>query len=267
MTAADPLARVRAMVTAYAEPRLFDSFYSADAALSTTEHQANRGFQQCPQFLQSESCTLMRKEDGSELAFSSGQERTTTASSRVESYSRPVETVETVEITKKDNKNSIIEFCSDHHQPSKNKLQLWKDPVAPNLGPSDAGLSASNLALQAWASGVARLADMPTPAKFPAARWVQVTADAETFLQTWAAKAHQFGWQDWELFGCHRQAPWHRIQGLGLIPLLQGDTVVALTSTEAAVRTRTGAMQTFRRRQADPLYPAERCLIWELDHG
>ena len=60
--------------------------------------------------------------------------------------------------------------------------------------------------------------------------------------------------------------PWHRIQGLGLVPLLQGNTIIALTSTEAAVRTRSGAMQAFRRKQADPLYPAERCLIWELDH-
>jgi hypothetical protein len=91
--------------------------------------------------------------------------------------------------------------------------------------------------------------------------------DAAAFLEGWAPTAYRLGWQDWELFGCHRQAPWHRIQGLGMVPLLQGKTIVALTSTEAAVRTRTGAMQTFRRKQSDPLYPAERCLIWELRHA
>jgi hypothetical protein len=107
---------------------------------------------------------------------------------------------------------------------------------------------------------------MPAPAKFPAPCWEKVIADAAVFLEIWAAKADSLGWQDWELFGCHRQAPWHRIQGLGLVPALQGKTIVALTSTDAAVRARTGAMLTFRRKQADPLYPAERCLIWELDH-
>jgi hypothetical protein len=118
-----------------------------------------------------------------------------------------------------------------------------------------------------WIDGIARLADMPAPAKFPATSWAKVVADANEFLETCAATAHRLGWQDWELFGCHRQARWHRIQGLGLVPLLQGKTLVALTSTEAAVRTRTGAMQTFRRKQSDPLYPAERCLIWELRHA
>ena len=117
-----------------------------------------------------------------------------------------------------------------------------------------------------WIDGVARLTEMRTPAKFPAANWNKVVGDAALFLETWAAKADSLGWHVWEVFGCHRRAPWHRIQGLGLVPLLQGQTIVALTSTEAAVRTRTGAMQTFRRKQADPLYPAERCLIWELDH-
>jgi hypothetical protein len=118
-----------------------------------------------------------------------------------------------------------------------------------------------------WIDGVARLADMLTPARFPAARWTKVVADATRFLETWAANAHRLGWQDWELFRCHRQAPWHRIQGLGLVLLLQGNTIVALTATEAAVRTRSSAAQTFRRKLADPLHPAERCLIWELDHG
>jgi hypothetical protein len=90
--------------------------------------------------------------------------------------------------------------------------------------------------------------------------------DAAAFLEGWAPTAYRLGWQDWELFGSHRHAPWHRIQGLGLVPALQGKTIVALTSTDAAVRARTGAVLTFRRKQADPLYSAERCLIWELDH-
>ena len=141
-------------------------------------------------------------------------------------------------------------------------IRQHRDDIVGHLKRVDARL----IPPRGWIDGVARLADMMTPAKFPAERWTRAVADATTFLETFAPNAHQFGWQDWELFGCHRQAPWHRIQGLGLVPLLQGNTIVALTSSEAAVRTRTGATLTFRRKQTDPLYPAERCLIWELDH-
>ena len=41
--------------------------------------------------------------------------------------------------------------------------------------------------------------------------------------------------------------------------------LAALTATEAVIRTRSGAHQTYRRKSADPLHAAERCLVWELD--
>ena len=51
---------------------------------------------------------------------------------------------------------------------------------------------------------------------------------------------------------------------MGLVLLLRGDEIAALTATEAAIRTRTGARQTYRRKPSDPLHRAERCLVWEL---
>ena len=84
---------------------------------------------------------------------------------------------------------------------------------------------------------------------------------------SWTAGRQQaaaLGWPAWELFGCHRRAPWGRIQGMGLVLLLRGDELAALTATEAVIRTRTGAHQTYRRKPRDPLHPAERCLVWEL---
>jgi hypothetical protein len=51
---------------------------------------------------------------------------------------------------------------------------------------------------------------------------------------------------------------------MGLVLLLRGDEIAALTANEAAIRTQTGARQTFRRKPCDPLHPAERCLVWEL---
>jgi hypothetical protein len=57
-----------------------------------------------------------------------------------------------------------------------------------------------------------------------------------------------------------------RIQGMGLVLLLQGDEIAALTATEAVVRMPPGAHQTYRRRPTDPLHPSERALIWEMGH-
>ena len=115
-----------------------------------------------------------------------------------------------------------------------------------------------------WVAGVRRFSAMPLPPNYPQPAWQQLIVDAERFLDDWAAQAAVLGWPVWELFGCHRRAPWDRIQGMGLVLLLRGDEIAALTATEAVIRTWTGARQTYRRKPSDPLHPAERCLVWEL---
>jgi uncharacterized protein YciI len=115
-----------------------------------------------------------------------------------------------------------------------------------------------------WTDGVALLRGIPPPRAYPAHAWQHLIADAETFLDRWAATAYRLGWPGWELFGCHRRAPWYRIDGMGLVLLLDGASLAALTATEAVIRTASGAHQTRRRKPRDPLTEAERCLIWEL---
>ena len=116
-----------------------------------------------------------------------------------------------------------------------------------------------------WSSApIGMLSPSRVPHHWPAATWPLFVADAETFCRDWAEKAFLLGWADWELFGCHRRAPWGRIQGMGLVLLLQGKALCALTATEAVIRTASGVRQTYRRKAADPLHPAERCLVWEL---
>jgi len=115
-----------------------------------------------------------------------------------------------------------------------------------------------------WADGAARLAAMASPRHYPDQAWQQLIVDAERFLGDWAAQAAALGWPTWELFGCHRRAPWGRIQGMGLVLLLRGNEIAALTETEAVIRMPTGARQSYRRQPRDPLHPAERCLVWEL---
>ena len=118
--------------------------------------------------------------------------------------------------------------------------------------------------IASWVAGVARLATMPPPRTYPPHAWQQLIVDAERFLADWAQQAAPFGWPAWELFGCHRRAPWGRIQGMGLVLLLHGDPLAALTATEAMIRRPSGSHQTWRRKPADPLLAAERCLVWEL---
>jgi hypothetical protein len=115
---------------------------------------------------------------------------------------------------------------------------------------------------------IGTLSPSRVPQHWPAATWPQFIADAQAFCRDWAERAFLSDWAAWELFGCHRHAPWGRIQGMGLVLLLRGREIAALTATEAVIRASTAARQTFRRKPADPLHPAERCLVRELqDEG
>lgn len=91
-----------------------------------------------------------------------------------------------------------------------------------------------------WAAGVARLATMAVPRTYPANAWQQLIIDAEQFLNDWAAQAAALGWPDWEIFGCHKRAPWGQVQAMGLVLLTHGRELAALTATEAVIRTWTG---------------------------
>jgi hypothetical protein len=129
---------------------------------------------------------------------------------------------------------------------------------------SQPAATSPNETVAAWAEGMARLCRMLPPRNYPERPWQKLIVDAERFLDGWAAQAAALGWPTWELFGCHRHAPWGRIQGMGLVLLLRGKELAALTATEAVIRTATGAHQTFHRKPFDPLHLSERSLVWEL---
>ena len=158
--------------------------------------------------------------------------------------------------------------------PELQQLQQLQQAPAPRIdqmlvgGPGshpapDGGAAQLGIPTQ-WSGGVLRLGAMPPPRHYPERAWQRLIVDAGRFLDGWATQAHCFGWPAWELFGCHRRTPWGRVQGMGLVLLLRGDEIAALTATEAAIRTGTGARQTYRRKPCDPLHSADRCLVWEL---
>ena len=136
------------------------------------------------------------------------------------------------------------------------------DPETQRPGASPARTVETSV--EGWRRGIERLGSMRPPPSYPERAWTELLADAERFLERWGMQAARLGWPAWELFGCHRQAPFGRIQGMGLVLLLRGRELVALTADEAVIRTATGAHQTYRRKPRDPLHPAERSLVWEL---
>jgi hypothetical protein len=86
-------------------------------------------------------------------------------------------------------------------------------------------------------------------------RWQQAIRDAEIFLKRWGAHAHALGWTAHELFGLHvvperPAATYRRLScdhATGLIWLLHGRPVTALTEMAATILASSGANLTYRR--------------------
>ena len=95
------------------------------------------------------------------------------------------------------------------------------------------------------------------------ARWQQCIADASRFLASWDDKALALGWTAQELFGLHESpAKPHPSYGrlsrydcTGLLWLLQGRHVIALTATTAAILGDTGNVTTYRKLRKPALGP------------
>jgi hypothetical protein len=86
-------------------------------------------------------------------------------------------------------------------------------------------------------------------------RWRQCVSDAKVFLATWADQAHALGWTAADLFGLQKP-PAHphpsysrlsRYDATGLLWLLKGQKVIALTATTATLMTPTGGVLTYRK--------------------
>jgi hypothetical protein len=115
-----------------------------------------------------------------------------------------------------------------------------------------------------WAEGFAKLRPDRAPCDVPRRRWAKFLADARAFLSgDFREKAEALGWTGLDLFGCDSERPFARIDQAGLLWLLNGDRLVALTTQTARIETVTGAPQTFRRNLSD----TGRVFPWELADG
>ena len=109
--------------------------------------------------------------------------------------------------------------------------------------------------LAALRNGCPELMDM--------ADWSQALRDAEAFMRQWAERAKALGWTASDLFGLHKppESPHpsyrrlSRYDQTGLIWLLKGREVVALTEETAAIRWPGGSITTYRKNNKPALGP------------
>jgi hypothetical protein len=101
------------------------------------------------------------------------------------------------------------------------------------------------------------------PDLVPVNRWQLAVEDGRAFLARWGDQAQALGWTATDLFGLQRPpATPHpsysrlsRYDETGLIWLLQGRLVVALTKATAAIQSSTGAITTYRCHNKPALGP------------
>jgi hypothetical protein len=101
------------------------------------------------------------------------------------------------------------------------------------------------------------------PALVDVGRWRQCVEDGKRFLAKWGEQAQALGWTSADLFGLHRPSErphpsyrrLRRYDCTGLIWLLEGRPVVALTADTAAIENPIGSITVYRKHNKPALGP------------
>lgn len=98
-----------------------------------------------------------------------------------------------------------------------------------------------------WYAILDKLTALDPPEWTSPVRWQNMIFDAEAFLSRWSGAADQLGWKDLDLFGVHPVAPADRYDLIGLLLVIQGGEVVALTPEAATIRRPSKSILTYHR--------------------
>jgi hypothetical protein len=117
-------------------------------------------------------------------------------------------------------------------------------------------------AKRVWAEALARLDPAKPPCDISPKRWLRFIDDCARFLDDgWATHAEALGWGPLDLFGCDRTKPFARLDRAGLLWLIDGGKLLAVTGATAALSAPGGGRLTFYRRHLE----TGGVLAWELD--
>jgi hypothetical protein len=112
-----------------------------------------------------------------------------------------------------------------------------------------------------WAEAAARLDPAHSPGDIPPTRWLHFINDCGRFFDDgWASRAAALGWGPLDLFGCDRNKPFARIDRAGLLWLLNGRKLLAITAESASILTASGGKLTYHHCPDEP----GRVLAWEI---
>ncbi len=131
---------------------------------------------------------------------------------------------------------------------SRDSVDLQDDKEAPNAR-HDGGASAASIVVPDVPC-VPAVPPVPVPSAYEHAysdfirtcpdavehdRWVMAKADANAFLVEFGSKAADAEWAPDEIFGLNPSAPMVRYDGMGLVWMLRGLTVVDIDATSAVL--------------------------------
>jgi hypothetical protein len=142
-------------------------------------------------------------------------------------------------------------------RPSPSAAEIWDEAEEERaaIAEHDGG------APRVWVEALARLDPNRPPCDISPMRWLRFIDDCGRFLdEGWAARAEALGWGPLDLFGSNRDRSFARISQAGLLWLLEGRKLLALTADVAAIATHSGGKLTFYRQQLE----ASGVLAWEL---
>ncbi len=111
-----------------------------------------------------------------------------------------------------------------------------------------------------WLEGFGSLDPNIAPLGFPAKWWRETIRDGELFLAKWARQAAHLGWTAFDVFGAHQTAPAANYAAMGLVLLIRGGRVVAISAETAIIEQASGSRLTFTRRPPE----REAVLLWDL---
>ena len=116
---------------------------------------------------------------------------------------------------------------------------------------------------RAWAEALARLDPAHPLRDVPRQRWGQFIDDCGRFLDSgWAQRAIWLGWAPINLFGCDREHPYAKVDQAGLLWLIEGRSLIALSHDIAVIGSPSEGGQRHYRRRASK--PRQNVMAWEL---